>query len=1580
MNPTQFIIRRKTLISMLFVGLTLLGYVSYKHLPVELYPNAELPVLIVQVSSRQEVDPSYMEKQGIIPLEGAVGTLGGIEKIESFAEQQRGVIFVYYTQNTNIKYAYLKLQEKVDAIKSSLPEDFSVNVVKIDTERMANQFMGLEVRGSGGADRVRNIVDQKIVTELENIDGIANVEVFGGKQKSVEIVLNEEACRAHGITAAQIRALIGQNGQVRTFVGQILAGDKRYFVNVTAEYRDLNDLRNIVVRRQGPVLLKDVADIFLGVREETSISRVNGKDAVTVQLIRDSQVNLIDLNHVTQGVISRLNDELRSLDVEIVVQSNVAEEMERNISLIIRLALIGGCLAVFILWIFLRNFKLVITIALAIPISIFTAFNFFYAYDISINSLTLVGMALAVGMLLDNSVVVLENMYRLASRHRDADTAVVQGTKEVWRSIFAATLTTVTVFMPFVFSSNFMIRLIGRHIGVSIISTLLVSLLVALLLIPMLTHFFLKRSKRSQIPTFQMISRKNRLIQIYTLLLKTCVRFPARTVIGAVVVFFASIFICLALSLNVLRETETEEFNLYVTMPSGATLESTDYVVQDLEKRLDTLEEKEDVISKIYEEEAIVTINLKENYRKIRDRNIAQIKGDVQERIRGSIAAGVDFEQPQSSSRYRGGSGSNPGAGLQRMLGIGTQAEKVVIKGRDFDRMRNVASDIQYYLEDLSSVQSARLNVSGNRPEIHLLFDTQLISQYDIALNSIASELLTFRNEFESGLKFKVGTEEYDITIRNQNPAETREKDMDDLQKLAIPDQGGATHELQELSRIIYSSGLSSINRINQEKQIEVSYRFLSEVNDSKALLEASRREVDEVVAALTIPSGVAVEVIHEETDLDEFYFLIGAAFILIYMILASVFESFSTPVVMMFSIPLAAIGSFWALILTGNSLFNANTLTGFLILLGVVVNNGILLIDYTRILRRQGYRRSRALITAGQARLRPILITALTTIVAMFPLAMGRAEYVTTIGAPFAITVIGGLSLSTLFTLVFIPTLYSGLESALSWIRKLNWKVKILQLGLFLVGCWAIYFHVDDLVWKLADLFLVIILIPGLTYFVMTSLRRARVKVIASDEAITITIQNLVKIYDHDGRFVREWKKGKKIQERMDILKHYTTWRDFDHLVWQLPLLGSLIYFVYFYLQSGFWLFVLSHGIYFYVFTLLKPVRSYLEHRADRKGQIRYSKVQRWLYHLFFWGFPLFNLVLFQIRWHNIILVLLIGFVWYLSLLIYSTSNRLHQRKVNINRLKGRWAGVQRRFYQFVQIIPVIGKKKRPFRALNRVSLEIESGMFGLLGPNGAGKTTLMRIVCGILEQSYGRIWINGMDTLEKREELQGLIGYLPQEFGTYENMTAYEFLQYQAIMKNLLDRTQREEIVNHVLSAVHMEEHRDQKIGSFSGGMKQRIGIAQILLHLPKILVVDEPTAGLDPRERIRFRNLLVELSRERVVLFSTHIIEDISSSCNRVAVLNRGNLCYLGEPEDMRRLAEGHVWQFRASTKEFESLRRDLLVVHHMRDGDQIRVRCISENKPLQYAEPVKPSLEDAYIWLLQEDAENAAEIKG
>ncbi|MFC1493233.1 efflux RND transporter permease subunit [candidate division KSB1 bacterium] len=1569
MSLIRFVIRRKTLISMLFIGLSMLGYLSYQQLPMELMPNVEYPYLIVQVSGSGEMDPEYIEETAVIPVEGVVATMEKVNSIETSINRRRGTIYVYFDQGVNIEYTYLKLQEKLAGLSSDVTDEFSVNVNKVDTERLSNTFMRLQVRGSGGLERVRAVIDKSISDDLENIEGVATVEVVGGQEKVLEIKLSNEAVESFGITPSEVSSMIRRNNYERTFVGYAHEKDKHYFVNVVSDYKNVTDIENVVVDPDGPVFLKDVAEIYFGVKEQTSISRVNGMDAVTIQLVRDANTNLIDLSHVTRDVIDRLNRELKYQDVEIVIQTDEAETMEENMNIIMWLALTGGFLAVVILWFFLRNLRLVLTVLLSIPVSLLIAFNFFYAFDITLNSLTLIGIVLAIGMLLDNSIVVLENIYRKISSKQSKEESVIEGVAEVWRSITAATLTTITVFIPFLFASDHLVKMVGYNIGVSIISTLFVSLIAALLLIPMLSHSLIDRAKGKMKHTFNIVSRNNRIIQVYTLLLKSAIRSPVGIISAVVLLFFISIALCLSLSMDVPSEVELKQFDIYATMPGGSTLENSDRIVSQIESEITNIEEIKERVSTIYEEEANITVILKDDFKELNGMTVSEIRDMIEERYDNFSAAEVSLSEPSSSARFGQGMGRNSTASLERMFGIGTQQEKIVLKGNDFELLKKVAADIEYYMEEFETISSVSANVSESQPEIHLLLDNRVLNINNITLNSISTELNTFQTEVSSGANMKFGTEEYEINIKNESLEE--ERSFDDLKRLRIPDQSEGEHELEQLGDLIYSYGLTGVNRLDQSKQIEITYTFEQDINESRELLEASRQEISDLIMSLNIPAGISAEIVLDESQFDEFYFLIGLAFLLIFMILASVFESITAPVVMMFTIPLATIGSLWALIFTGNSLFNVNSLLGFLILLGVVVNNGIIFIDYTNLLRRKGYNRFRALLTAGKNRIRPIMITAITTVVAMIPLAMGESEYVSQIGASFAITVIGGLSIGTIFTLVFIPTVYSGLESFLLWFRKLDIKIKLIQAAVTLISGSLIYIYTDDVIWQFAYFCILLISIPGFTWFIQGSLRHAKEDYISRKEALYINIRRMVKIYGAKSRFRREWDKGSRISENLKKHGGMLLKQKFDQLTWQIPLLGFLVYFVYFYIESPVWLFFMTFPVYFFILIIIGPAIKQLE----SKSEVYNSKLYNWLGSslslIVLCGFPAISLYVYHHNDFSRPVLSLVGTLWYLTIILYMLSTKFAYLKIEDLDKKSR---IYQFIYRFFSKAPLLSTKDITFHALKGVTIDIKSGMFGLIGPNGAGKTTLMRIICGILEESRGTIRINDINLREKREELQGLIGYLPQEFGCYENMTAYEFLDYIAILKNVSDSKQRKQIIDYALNAVHLGEFKHNKIGSFSGGMKQRVGIAMTLLHLPRILVVDEPTAGLDPKERIKFRNLLVELSRDRIVIFSTHIIEDISSSCNKVAVLDKGELYYTGDPQNMSDSAVGKVWQFYADQDVFDSLQEKLWIVHHSKSADKIRIRCLADGEPYPGSERVTPTLEDAYLWMLGKENEN------
>jgi ABC-type multidrug transport system ATPase subunit len=1075
----------------------------------------------------------------------------------------------------------------------------------------------------------------------------------------------------------------------------------------------------------------------------------------------------------------------------------------------------------------------------------------------------------------------------------------------------------------------------------------------------MLADSAIRKEDQLKAPLIRNASIRQRIIQMYMVLLKSCFRRPMFTVVGGLVLFFVTIALGLFVSMSSPTEVETTEMNMFVTMPQGSTLESTDIRVRKIEEKVMEIPVIEKVISQVSEGDAVITVNLVEGFNDLDTILVADVRNRLSGISRDFDDVNISLERPATQNGGESGAGNSAQDDFQRMLGIGSASERIVIKGQDFELMQTIAHDINTIVSGLQSVRQSSVNVSPERPEAHLVFDQGRMSENHVTLQNVAIALNDFQPSFASGSNFTSGGEEYEITIRTQNQASNTAKEMRDLREMPVSSTTGATNALSDIGTVLYSSGESTITRTNQEKRIQITYTFIDEVLKSKSLQETSRQEIDQIVAGVNIPSGIVVDVVHDEGLYDDFYFFIFAAIVIIFMILAAVFESLYLPIVIMFSIPLAGIGAFLGLTLTGNSMISTNTLIGFLILIGVVVNNGIILIDYSRILRREGYTKYRALMMSGISRLRPILITSITTIIAMLPLALGEAEYVVSIGQPFAITVMGGLAFATILTLFFIPTMSAGLESVLDWFRNLKPGIKATQIALMIIAGTFISLRLEGLLWQTIAYVGAMILIPGSTHFVMSSLRQANAKMIAPGEAMHIEIQNLTKIYGRDKRWIREWKGNKNLFNARGE-EPLTMNMILQDLIWQGALIGFLVYFIYFHLDKAFWQLVFMILLHALVLSILANVTNLL---PNRRKLMKVSNT------LLYWGFPIISAVYLysdvQVKAFAIILIIL----WFAGLFLVRVSERFKKNPVDIKEIKGRFKKIRRLYYKLLLSIPFVKPKKAEFKALKGASLTIEQGMFGLLGPNGAGKTTLMRILCGILDQSYGKIWINGHDTTLRREELQGLIGYLPQAFGTYENMTPYEFLDYQGILRKISNKDEREARVQYVLKAVHMDEHQHKKIGSFSGGMKQRIGIAQILLHLPKILVVDEPTAGLDPLERIRFRNLLVELSRERIVVFSTHIIEDIASSCNKLAVLISGNIEYIGSPTTMAELANEKVWEFHLTPDEFEVEKESYLIVHHMREGDLIRVKCLSEERPRLDAVQVRGNLEDAYLWLMK-----------
>ncbi|MFR9619917.1 MAG: efflux RND transporter permease subunit [Rikenellaceae bacterium] len=1562
----RFLINRQITISMIFIALTFLGYISYKKLSMELLPSVEQPTCSISARGSGNYDPTYVEAEVIIPLEGVVAQCSGIQEITSTASTSGGSINIEFKPSVNAKSAYIHLTELINEYAANIPDEFTISTSSAASEStMQGNFMTLRVTGNFDVDEILSITESDVETKLSNIDGISTVTIYGGRGQSVEVELIPELCDALGITSQKVSSALTNAGNERSFVGFAHGINSKSSVYVDGGYSSVDMIGNVVLSENGPVFLKDVATITSSLKEPTTISRLNGERAITVALACDSGENLIELAYRARAEIVELNKMFASQGITIVVVDCSADEIEQNIDQLAVLGIIGAILAIIILWFFLHNIRLVLSVALAIPISVFAAFNILFAMDVSINSVTLIGITLAVGMLLDNSIVVLENIYRLYSSGHSAEDAVIDGTKQVWRSIFASTLTTITVFLPFVFTSELTIALMGKNLGVSIISTLIFSLFVALLLIPMLTYVTLRGGAGAKSLFSGAMSIHERPIQIYTLLLKSVMRHSTLVLCVTLAMLVVSFMWAVSQPEKSMKSVASDRITISLTMSSENDITASDEIVEKFEEAVKSIPELNEMSCTVSEERASIMLTMKEGFDEDGGRDINEIVDDIWKRI-ATLRSGLTVSIRTGSSSS---TSSNQTISMLSAFGVGEESKELVVKGTDYDMMTIVGDALQSNISELDYIGNVSMSVQRGSSEIKVDMNPYIANELSITQSELSNALSNLSSEQDSGAEIKFGDDDVTdivITMATDSLVDDESlKNLNDLKVLQIESGNGGTYNLADVAYIYKDQGQGTIKRVNRSRELKLTYSFtLQDLTED--IIESYDAEIDALIAEYPMPSGVIVERSESEDEFGDFRFLIFAAVLLIFMILAAVFESFTMPLILMCAVPLAAIGSFSALILTNNSMMTLNALTGFMILLGVVVNGGIILIDYINIMRSKGYSRNRAILMSGSSRLRPIMITTITTVTALLPMALGDDDYAGAIGAPFAITVIGGLTFSSLLTLILVPTLYVFLEESLAWYRSLSRWMHWLHAALLAFFAVNIYFNVSDVYMQMAYLVLSVVAIPAVTYAIMHSVRIANHKIIAADEPIVIEAHNLVKIYDRAGRFEREWEGAKKRRHALGIDNRYESLMDLKPLTWQSVLAvlagaGATCYF-----EDAVWVTVSTLAWALMTINIWGALYQYYLNRCDHRPMF----IMKWLNAIFNFVIALSGLAIFSVVVGNYgvtgiyAVLLLIGYG------IYMTARYIERKEINVARLTGRFATLKAIFFKIVLSVPLIGKSRHPFEALKGVTFTIKSGMFGLLGPNGAGKSTFMRIITGIYEPSYGSIFINGLNTKTYREELQSLIGFLPQEFGTYEYMSAWDFLDYQAILKGVSDDNTRRERVEYVLKSVHMYENKDSKIGSFSGGMKQRIGIAMILLNLPRILVVDEPTAGLDPRERIRFRNLLVELSRDRVVIFSTHIIEDIASSCSQVAVINRGDLKFFGKPDQMLGFAEKKVWTLTVDEEEFKRLDSSL-IANHMKSSDgTVRVRYISKQKPMEGAVQSVESLEDAYLCMLKD----------
>lgn len=1030
---------------MLFIALIVIGIISYQGLGLDLLPDMSFPVSAVMVSY-PGVAPEEIETLITIPLEEAVSTMNQIDTINSYSQEGSSLILLSFQWGTDMDIAALEIREKIDMVKGILPDGASdPTVFKADPSIMPMMVLGM---GSEQYElqELEKYAQDIVKPRLERLEGIAQASVNGGLEREILVSLNSEKIRSNRITMDQVvMALRSEN--INLPAGTVRAGSMDLLIRTLGQFESIEDIHNVVITNvQGKqIYLHDIAQITDTFKEQESINYVNGLPSVAFSIQKESDAN-------TVIVANRVNRELEAIeellpgDIKIVNIYDSSDFIKKTVEEVTNTLLIGAILAILVLYLFLRSISSTIVIGLAIPISVIATFTLLYFADLTLNMMTLGGLALGIGMLVDNGIVVSENIYRHREMGEGAILASQEGANEVSQAITASTLTTIAVFLPVVYVSGIAGELF-KSMGLTITFSLLMSLFVALTLIPMLSSKLIRRRIKkplavSDVPdkaTTKTIKEDNwdedksneinskaegekfsdrgrlfnSILQIYGNLIKGALRYRGIVVILAVVILAVSFFLVSIVGTEFFPSMDQGSFNVNISLPVGTNLEVTKEVVEEIEEITSNIPEVKDVFTSIggsgmgmnmqgsnSSNSGSLMVTLTEQVN--RERGIKEIIADLRNRI-------GDYPDTKINISEQGMSFST-GSPLN-----------IKITGDSLEELDYSAQIIIDLLQEVEGVYDLQSSIDEVRPELHISIDREKANLYGLSAGQIATNI-------QDAILGKVasyyqdGGDQFDIRVMLDK------EDLDNVQQLEnlyISSGYGFQIPLKEIANVISGVGPQTITRENQQRQVTVSGnisgRFLGDVI----------QDAQEKLSDITLPEGYSYTFAGENQEMVEsfqsLFFALILSIFLIYMIIAAQFESLLFPFAVILSIPFALIGVIIALLIAGTS-FNVLVFMGLIMLAGIVVNNAIVLIDYINQLRKKGIERNDAIIQAGKTRLRPILMTTLTTILAMLPMAIASGEGAE-MRAPMAVTVIGGLSSSTFLTLVVVPIFYTYLD-----------------------------------------------------------------------------------------------------------------------------------------------------------------------------------------------------------------------------------------------------------------------------------------------------------------------------------------------------------------------------------------------------------------------------------------------------------------------------------------------------------------------------------------------------------------------
>ncbi len=1020
MRVSQFSVHRPIFTIMVVLMVLVLGGISLLRLPIDLMPDISYPTISVSCSY-ENAGPEEIEELITRPIEQAMSAVPGVEELTSTSVEGQSNVRVTFTWGTDLDTASNDIRDRLDRIIDHLPEEADRPTLrKFDLASFPVLILG----ASSELDPVqtRLILEDDVKYRLERVPGVAAVDIFGGFQREIHVGLDPAKINALAIPLDQIVSQV-REGNVNIPAGTVEKGNFEITIRTPGEYTDLRQLQDtvIAVRQGAPVQLKEIALVEDSWQKITRVVRVDGKPGIRMAVSKQSGKNTVE---VARGALEELEKINRDIpQIRIVPIIDTSQYIENSIKNVGSSAIYGGALAVAILLVFLRNIRSTVIIATAIPVSIIATFALLYFSNLTLNIMTLGGLALGIGMLVDNAIVVLENIYRIHEGGESIEQASVNGANEVAAAVVASTLTTVVVFLPLVFMRG-MSGVMFKQLSIVVTFSLMCSLAVALTVVPMLCAKVLRadplhpQSKR----TFnrRMYEATGRLLTRmedgYRNALHAALNHRAFVMIGAAALLGATVPLAFYIGAELMPATDEGEVRVEVEMEVGT--------------RLDLLDRQFLVIEKIVTENVPEIRNVVANVGGSRWYGGGGHTGDIRialvpqaQRTRSSQQIADDLRKklsgiPGTLVRTRAGQG------LFIMRMGTTEANKVVveIRGHDFKTSDLMAQRVQEIMTAVPGVADTRLSRDPGGPEEQIIIDRQKAADMHLTVSRIANALQTILSGTEAGYYRQAG-DEFAILVKLRN---AEKSDLRDILDLTLTNTDGEPVVLRNVVDTVPRKGPVLIERKDQERIITVTGEISG--RDMGSVIA----DVQERLREVPVPSGFSVsyggDYEEQQKSFRELLFSCILALVLVYMVMACQYESLRDPFVVMFSVPLAAIGVITMLFFTGTT-FNIQSFIGCIMLGGIVVNNAILLVDHTNLLRRRdGMPIREALEEAGRRRLRPILMTASTTIIGLVPLALGLGEGGEA-QAPMARAVIGGLISSTLITLVFVPVVYSLFE-----------------------------------------------------------------------------------------------------------------------------------------------------------------------------------------------------------------------------------------------------------------------------------------------------------------------------------------------------------------------------------------------------------------------------------------------------------------------------------------------------------------------------------------------------------------------